>query len=81
VRGISISSEPPFIEVVESYESRRSHAAMAGVMTISAVAAVLSPAAPAAFGVVFGVVGGYALNNWVSWDQMYDQPEGEGVTG
>ena len=68
--GIEISSGWPFVSVEKSPETAGSHKLAFIIMSLTTLAVFVSPV-PTALSAVTGFVAGYALNNWLSFDRMY----------
>lgn len=71
VATASFKREWPFIEFELEHEQRDDHALMAGVTACAATAAVFAGGLPVWAGVPLAFISGYALNNWLVYDDLY----------
>jgi Flp pilus assembly protein TadB len=76
VRGIEFQAAWPPVRVIETTEERREHAQIL-LLTAGLTVAIALTAVPDLMAVVPGFIAGYALCNWLVWEQLYDRQEVE----
>jgi hypothetical protein len=79
-RGIRVTSEPPFISIVETRMSRAEHSSMAILAMLVAVW-IHFVSVPNAAAIAPAFVSGYALHAWLIHDDYYDLGETDESNG
>lgn len=76
VKTIRFTKQIPFVQIAERYEGRGEHLLVLALTAVLAAYVILESPAPyfagaAAFAAFFA---GYAWNNWLVFDDLYDDP-------
>lgn len=74
VRGIKFRLGWPPVTIAEREERRREHLQMAAVLGL-ATGLIFATEIPGVLAALTAFIGGYAVNNWLSWELMYDDVE------
>jgi hypothetical protein len=76
-KEVTLSREWPFVNVTEARETREHHAWVSLTMAICSVGLVIHPGIPPALAAVIAFISGYAFNNWLLFEDAYEEVPGQ----
>ena len=72
-KEVTVSQEWPFVHVSEAHETRVEHGLVALTTAVCSLGLVLHPTIPSAFAAAVAFISGYAFNNWLLFEDAYEE--------